>query len=97
MTGGLLVSTRRLDTLTIDPAAGTARIGAGMKWARVIEAAAPYGLAPLTGSSSDAGAVGYTVGGGLGPLGRQQREVVRGDASPGQHAADGNTTSVPSA
>jgi FAD/FMN-containing dehydrogenase len=71
MTGGLLVSTRRLDTLTIDPAAGTARIGAGVKWARVIEAAAPFGLAPLTGSSSDAGAVGYTVGGGLGPLGRR--------------------------
>lgn len=35
-----------------------------VKWRWVIDAAAPHGLAPLNGSSSDVGAVGYTVGGG---------------------------------
>ncbi|NJC73927.1 FAD-binding oxidoreductase [Planosporangium thailandense] len=69
--GGVLVNTSRLDEVTVDPATRTARVGAGVKWARVIEAAAPYGLAPLSGSSSDVGAVGYTVGGGLGLLARR--------------------------
>ena len=34
----------------------------------MIEAAAPFGLAPLNGSSSGVGVVGYTLGGGLGPM-----------------------------
>lgn len=67
----VLITTRRLDELTVDPVARTARIGAGVKWLRVIEAAAPYGLAPLNGSSSDVGAVGYVLGGGMGPMARR--------------------------
>lgn len=68
--GGLLVSTRALDTVTVDADTGTARIGAGARWAPVIQAAAEHGLAPITGSSTSVGAVGYTLGGGLGPLAR---------------------------
>ena len=41
-----------------------------MRWREVIAAAAPHGLAPLCGSSSDAGVVGFTLGGGAGPIGR---------------------------
>ncbi len=41
-----------------------------MRWDRVIEEAAPHGLAPLNGSSPDIGVVGYTLGGGMGPMGR---------------------------
>lgn len=62
---GLLISTRRLDTVSVDPAARTATVGAGTRWREVIQAAAEHGLAPLSGSSSDVGAVGYTLGGGL--------------------------------
>jgi FAD/FMN-containing dehydrogenase len=69
--GAVLVTTSRMQDLSVDPVARTARVGAGVRWARVIEAAAPYGLAPLSGSSSDVGVVGYTLGGGLGPLGRR--------------------------
>ena len=36
----------------------------------MIEAAAPHGLAPLNGSASDVGVVGYTTGGGVGPMAR---------------------------
>jgi FAD/FMN-containing dehydrogenase len=36
-----------------------------------MEAAAEYGLAGLCGSSSDVGVVGYSLGGGLGSLGRK--------------------------
>src|SRR3954468_4290645 len=68
---GVLINTRRMTSVSIDVQRGVARIGAGAKWAAVIEAAAPYGLAPLSGSTSDVGAVGYTLGGGLGPLGRR--------------------------
>jgi FAD binding domain len=67
--GHLLIATRGLDEVTVHPE-GWARVGAGVKWLRVIEEAAPYGLAPLNGSSSDVGIVGYTTGGGVGPLTR---------------------------
>jgi FAD/FMN-containing dehydrogenase len=69
-TDGLLVSTRRMQSLHIAPEQQLARIGAGVKWRSVIDAASPNGLAPLNGSSSDVGAVGYTLGGGLPVLGR---------------------------
>lgn len=70
ISGGLLLITRGLDTLEIDAAARRARIGAGLRWAPIIAAAAEHGLAPVTGSSTSVGAVGYTLGGGLGPLAR---------------------------
>ena len=70
ITEGVLVSTRVLDELTIDAERRTARVGAGVKWRRVIDAAAEHGLAGLCGSTSDVGVVGYTLGGGLPLLGR---------------------------
>ncbi|THA78333.1 FAD-binding oxidoreductase [Streptomyces sp. A0642] len=69
--GGVLISTRAMDSVLVDPARRTARIGAGVTWGRVIEAAAPHGLAPLNGSSPGVGAVSYTLGGGLGVLARE--------------------------
>ena len=69
--GGVLVSTRAMQEVSVDPVARTARVAAGVRWRAVIDAAAPYGLAPLSGSSSGVGAVGYTLGGGMGHLGRR--------------------------
>src|SRR4051794_26668117 len=69
--GSLMISTRRMQGVSIDRMRGTARIEAGVKWAKVLEAAAPFGLTGLCGSSSDVGVVGYTLGGGLGSLGRK--------------------------
>jgi FAD/FMN-containing dehydrogenase len=94
----LLVTTRGLDECTVHPE-GWARVGAGVKWLRVVEAAAPHGLAPLSGSITDVGVVGYTTGGGLGPMARtyglaidkvRAIEVVTGDgvlrrATPTEH------------
>jgi hypothetical protein len=65
----VLVHTGRLDELVVDPA-GRVRIGAGVCWARVIEAAAAHGLAGLAGSSPGVGVVGYLTGGGMGPVAR---------------------------
>lgn len=68
--GGLLINTRRLQDLQIDPVERTARVGAGVKWRSVLEASVPHGLVGLHGSSTDVGVVGYTLGGGLPVLGR---------------------------
>ncbi|MEV5155317.1 FAD-dependent oxidoreductase [Streptomyces werraensis] len=67
---GLLISTRRMTDVRVDPERGTATVAAGARWRDVLAAAAPYGLAGLCGTSTNVGAVGYTVGGGLPVLGR---------------------------
>ncbi|MGW0143378.1 FAD-binding oxidoreductase [Streptomyces calvus] len=67
---GLLISTARMTDVRVDPRRRTATVAAGAKWRDVLAASAPHGLAPLNGTSTDAGAVGYTVGGGLPVLGR---------------------------
>ena len=69
--GSLMITTRRMQGVSVDPLRRTARVDAGVKWHRVLEAAAPHGLAGLCGSSSDVGVIGYTLGGGLGSLGRK--------------------------
>jgi FAD/FMN-containing dehydrogenase len=45
--GGLLVTTRHMDRLTVDPAARTVRVRAGVRRGQVFAAAEPYGPAPL--------------------------------------------------
>ncbi len=69
--GSVMISTRRMQGVAIDPDRRIARVQAGVKWHRVLEAAAEYGLAGLCGSSSDVGVVGYSLGGGMGSLGRK--------------------------
>ncbi|MGI5375411.1 FAD-binding oxidoreductase [Streptomyces sp. CA-251387] len=69
--GGAVISTRRMDGVSVDPEARTARVQAGVRWGQVVAAAEPYGLAPLNGSAPSVGAVSYTLGGGLGILARQ--------------------------
>lgn len=70
VTEGMLITTRRMDAVSVDPETRVATIGAGARWGAVIAAAAPHGLAPITGSAPAVGAVGYLLGGGLGPLAR---------------------------
>lgn len=71
ITDGLLISTRCLLELTIDPEERVARVGPGIRWRDVLRAAAPYELTGLHGSTGDVGVVGYTLGGGLPLLGRK--------------------------
>ncbi|MCX5246021.1 FAD-binding oxidoreductase [Streptomyces sp. NBC_00201] len=69
--GGVLVTTKRMDRVSVDPEARTVRVGAGVRWGQVVAAAEPYGLAPLNGSAPSVGAVSYTLSGGLGILARE--------------------------
>jgi FAD/FMN-containing dehydrogenase len=66
----ILINVRRVRGVRVDPIAAVARIEAGARWSDVVHEAAVFGLAPLSGSSPQVGAVGYTLGGGLGLLGR---------------------------
>ncbi|MQY10080.1 Mitomycin radical oxidase [Streptomyces sp. RB5] len=97
---GLLISTRRMTGVTVDPDARTARVAAGTQWHEVIDAAAAFGLAPLNGSSPLVGVVGYTLGGGLGLLSRAHGyaadhvtaiEYVGADGRPGVATAERDT------
>ncbi|WKG05287.1 FAD-binding oxidoreductase [Mycolicibacterium sp. HK-90] len=64
----ILVVTAEMTRVTVDPVARTARVAAGATWQHVLDAAAPYGLAGLCGSSPGVGVVGFLTGGGIGPL-----------------------------
>lgn len=69
--GGVLITTSRMSAVEVDADRRTARVGAGARWADVIAAGEPFGLTGVSGSSSSVGVVGYSLGGGLGPLSRQ--------------------------
>ncbi|MGV9835667.1 FAD-binding oxidoreductase [Nocardia niigatensis] len=86
----VLIDTALLDAVSIDPDQRTATVGAGVRWQQVLDAATPFGLAALAGSSTGVGVVGYTLGGGLGPIARTYgfaadhvtaMEVVTADAT----------------
>lgn len=91
LSDAILVSTGRLTECTVHADERWARVGAGVAWQQVLDAAAPHGLAALAGSSPGVGVVGYTTGGGHGPLARTHGlaadrvraiEVVTGDGRP---------------
>ncbi|MCX5043584.1 FAD-binding oxidoreductase [Aldersonia sp. NBC_00410] len=69
--GAVMINTSALTDVRIDREQRTATIGAGAKWGAVLGPAQQHGLAPLLGSTTDVGAVGYTLGGGMGWLARQ--------------------------
>jgi FAD/FMN-containing dehydrogenase len=69
--GTIIVNTSRLTEVRIDAAARRVRVGAGVKWERVVPALSRLGLAALHGSSPDVGIVGYALGGGMGWLARK--------------------------
>jgi FAD/FMN-containing dehydrogenase len=67
----LLVDVRELQDISIDAAARRVRVGAGVKWERVVPQLSELGLAALHGSSPDVGIAGYSLGGGMGWLARK--------------------------
>ncbi|MGW3498647.1 FAD-binding protein [Streptomyces sp. NPDC001020] len=66
--GALLITTRRMKRISVDPQQHTVRVDAGVRWRDVLPCTAEFGLAPIVGSAPDVGVVGYTLGGGQSPL-----------------------------
>src|SRR5918997_225834 len=67
----LLIDTSRMHSVLVDPDRRTARVGPGATWGDVIEAAEPFGLAPVAGTNATVGVTGFTLGGGHGFLSRK--------------------------
>jgi hypothetical protein len=68
--GTVLLRTRRLDEIVIDPVSRRARIGAGVRSGELQQAAAAHGLTALPGSSPVVSVAGVALGGGLSWFGR---------------------------
>jgi FAD/FMN-containing dehydrogenase len=69
--GTLLIDTSRMRSVLVDPERRTARVGPGATWGDVIDAAAPFGLVPVSGTNPTVGVTGFTFGGGHGFLARK--------------------------
>ncbi len=70
MDEGLLITTGHLTGVQVDPQRQVAHIAAGATAADVLAATTPHGLAAPVGAAPGVGYVSYSLGGGLGPLGR---------------------------
>ncbi|PRZ41936.1 FAD/FMN-containing dehydrogenase [Antricoccus suffuscus] len=70
LNGAILLRTSGLDELMIDPVRRVARLGAGVRWGALLNAAEEHSLVGLVGSSNDPSVVGLCLGGGLSWFGR---------------------------
>ncbi len=61
----VLLRTSAMNEVSIDAERRTARVGAGVLWGDLTQAAGHHGLAALHPSSPNVGVVGYSLGGGL--------------------------------
>ncbi len=69
--GTVLLRTADLDQISLDPAARTVLVGAGVTWGQLLAATGKHGLTALAGSNAGPSVVGMTVGGGLSWFGRK--------------------------
>jgi FAD/FMN-containing dehydrogenase len=97
--GGVVVDLSPLDSVAVDPATRTVRVGAGAVWGQVDAATQPHELAVPTGIISSTGVAGLTLGGGHGYLSRRHgltidnllsAELVLADGSRVTASADEN-------
>lgn len=66
--GGLVIDLGPMKTIEIS--GDVAKVGPGVRWGELADAAAPFGLAPVGGHVGDVGVAGLTLGGGNGWLAR---------------------------
>ncbi len=66
--GGLVIDLSPMTAVSVNSADRSARAQAGVKLGGLVEATQPYGLGTNTGTASDTGIAGLTLGGGIGWL-----------------------------
>ncbi|MEV6771432.1 FAD-binding protein [Nocardia sp. NPDC051030] len=92
--GTILVTTRALDGVEVDPQARVARVQSGVQWGSVCGATAEHGLCGAVGSSAVVGLTGYTLGGGVGWFARSQGFAANAVRALDVVTADGAHTRV---
>ncbi|MEV0235919.1 FAD-dependent oxidoreductase [Nonomuraea sp. NPDC050786] len=68
--GVILLRTGRLDRVEVDAEARIARVGAGVRWGRLLAETGKYGLTGPAGSSPAVTVAGFVAGGGVSWFGR---------------------------
>ena len=66
----LVLDVSGLDSIDVDAQRGVARIGGGVTWGELLAETSPLGLTGPFGTAASVGVAGYSLGGGVGPLGR---------------------------
>ncbi len=66
--GGIVIDLSPMKDIQVDPQQRTALVPAGVTLAEFMQATQAYGLATTTGTASDTGVAGLTLGGGMGWL-----------------------------
>ncbi|HEY5630460.1 MAG TPA: FAD-binding oxidoreductase [Candidatus Limnocylindrales bacterium] len=92
--GVLVMDTRGLRSIDIDPAGRVARVGAGLTAGEVTAATAAYGLAAPFGDTASVGVAGITLGGGIGYLARKHGLTVDSLRSAELVSADGRVVTA---
>lgn len=69
--GGALISTKKMNEVTIDKARGTVTVGPGNRWDDVFKKLEGTGLAVVGGRMGEVGVGGFLLGGGLSFLSTQ--------------------------
>lgn len=90
----VLLRLSRMSAVSVDAGSKTARVEAGAQWNDVVGLAAEHGLAALHGSSGTVGVAGFTLGGGLGWLGRSHGFACNKVAAIEAVTADGETRRI---
>ena len=92
--GGVVIDVRPMNDVEVDPARGTARVGAGVTWGEFDRATQEHGLAPTGGRVSTTGVAGLTLGGGSGWLERKYGLACDNLVSVDLVTADGRTVTA---
>ena len=69
--GGILLRLAEMKAISVDTRAKTATLEPGVVSGELLAATEPHGLAYASGQVSNVGVIGYTLGGGVGWIGRK--------------------------
>jgi FAD/FMN-containing dehydrogenase len=92
--GGMVIDMRRMNAVSVDPAARTATVQGGATWSDFDRATQPHGLMSTGGRVSTTGVAGLTLGGGSGWLERRYGLACDNLESVTLVTADGRTVTA---